>query len=87
MTRTIDPRVSDHALLRYLERVYGLDLNSLRREILTDPVRTAIKAGASAVFIAGCKAPVENGTIKTILPKGAQGRMNDSARNARAGAT
>lgn len=84
MTR-IEPKVSDHALLRYLERVYKLDIDSLRREILNENVKTAIRAGASAVFIAGCKAPVENGVIKTILPKGAHGRTADSAKNARAG--
>ena len=32
------PRISDHALLRYLERRYGLDVEALAKEVLPDTV-------------------------------------------------
>lgn len=43
------PTVSDHALLRYLERKYDFDSAAVRREILTPEVLSAIKAGASGI--------------------------------------
>lgn len=69
MTRTIVPRVSDHAMLRYFERVYELDIEALRAEILTPEIAGQIAAGAVTVTIRGHKAPVHDGCIATILPK------------------
>jgi len=69
MTRTIVPAVSDHAVLRYLQRVYELDFEALKREIMPPEIAAQIAAGAVTVNIRGHKAPVENGVIKTILPK------------------
>jgi hypothetical protein len=71
MTRTIVPSVSDHAVVRYLQRVYELDFDALKREIMTPEIAGQIAAGAITVTIRGHKAPVENGVIKTILPKDA----------------
>ena len=34
--------ISEHALLRYLERVKGINLDELREEILTDKVKSMI---------------------------------------------
>jgi hypothetical protein len=45
-------RVSDHAVLRYLERVGGFDIEALRRDI-RDRVYKAAASGASAVVIDG----------------------------------
>lgn len=44
--------VSDHAVLRYLERVAGFDIEALRREIGRKVDRAAV-AGASGVVIDG----------------------------------
>jgi hypothetical protein len=71
MTRTIVPQVSDHAVVRYLQRVYELDFEALKREILTPEIAGQIAAGAITVTVRGFKAPVENGVIKTILPRDA----------------
>lgn len=46
MTETRIPKVSEHALLRYLERFYELDLPKLRAEILTPEVCGQIAADA-----------------------------------------
>ncbi|PZO05441.1 MAG: hypothetical protein DCF29_08035 [Alphaproteobacteria bacterium] len=47
MSRT--PYVSDHALLRWMERYLEMDLEAIRASILTDDRRAAIEAGASAI--------------------------------------
>ncbi|WP_370178452.1 hypothetical protein [Alteriqipengyuania sp.] len=51
------PVVSDHALVRYLERKYGFDSEAVRKEMLTPEVEAALRAGA-----AGCKS--HGGTFK-----------------------
>ena len=38
-----EPVVSEHALLRYMERVQGMDIEKTKREILTDERIQAIK--------------------------------------------
>jgi hypothetical protein len=43
------PRVSDHALLRYLERAGGFDVEGLRQEI-AKACADAAKAGAVSVY-------------------------------------
>lgn len=62
-----EPRVSDHALLRYLERVHGADVEKARRAVMTDAVRDAILAGASGVTVDGVKFIVKNLTIVTAV--------------------
>ncbi|WP_333896253.1 hypothetical protein [Brevundimonas aurantiaca] len=47
MSRT--PYVSDHALVRWMERYLEMDLEAIRASILTADRRDAIKAGASAI--------------------------------------
>jgi hypothetical protein len=53
------PTISDHALLRYIERICGVDIEAMKAELLTNAVVMAIKAGASAV-----KSPVGTMVIK-----------------------
>lgn len=64
----IQPRLSDHALLRYLERVKGVDVKAVRQEIMSRSVIEAIQGGATAVIINGRKMPVSSaGVIITVL--------------------
>lgn len=65
----LSPRVSDHALFRYLQRKYAVDFDGLREEILTEKVKAAIKAGASAITVDGYKYIITEGCITTILGK------------------
>lgn len=53
------PTISDHALLRYIERICGVDIEAMKAELLTDAVVLAIKNGATAV-----KSPVGTMVIK-----------------------
>jgi hypothetical protein len=64
------PGISDHALLRFIERILGIDVDALRGRILTQGVVAAIKAGASAVEVEGVKFVVKRGVIVTTLAPG-----------------
>lgn len=63
----IEPRISDHALLRYLERVMDVDISSLKLKLLTADVKDAIRAGASAVVVEGVRFKVQDNTIVTVM--------------------
>lgn len=54
------PVVTEHALLRYLERVKGLDLEALRQEILTEGMAQQIQALRSGRF------PLQNGIALVV---------------------
>jgi hypothetical protein len=67
------PVVTEHAMLRYLERVRGLDLQALQDEILNDSRLAAINT------LQSCRLPlgdgnlllVENRTVKSVIPDAA----------------
>lgn len=81
--------VTDHALVRFLERVGGFDLEQLRREI-AERVEPAATAGASTVTIDGFAYRIgqnnETGpVVVTVLPVGLYRKMRPSeVRKARA---
>ena len=56
--------VTDHALLRYLERVKGVDVDAVRNE-LGHVVDKAIEAGAGATIIDGVRYVLNDKTIVT----------------------
>lgn len=62
-----EPRCSDHALMRYAERVIGFDLDALRKEIMTENVVSALKAGATAVTVNGVKFVAKDCTLVTVI--------------------
>lgn len=59
--------VSDHALIRYLERKYGFNFQQYRDEILTPDRVSAIQAGAQTITANGIKMKVDKNTIVTVL--------------------
>lgn len=59
--------VSDHALVRWLERVYGIDVDAVREHILTDEIKMAIQLGASKVKADGVQYVLGDGKIITIV--------------------
>lgn len=66
------PRVTDHVVLRYLERVQGLDVESIRKRI-ADACAPAVAAGASSARLDGFFFKFGGGdTVITVLPAGAQ---------------
>lgn len=61
-----EPKVSDHALMRLLERRYNLDLEEVRQGMLCKKVRDAMKAGATSITINDIKFVIDPKT-KTII--------------------
>jgi hypothetical protein len=62
-----DVRITDHALLRYVERVFGIDIDAVRREILTDGVAKGIELGASTITVNGIQFRVKDRSIVTVI--------------------
>ncbi|MGD9862553.1 MAG: hypothetical protein AB7S99_05005 [Pseudodonghicola sp.] len=61
-------RVTDHAVLRYLERVEGMDIERIRREI-GRKVDLAVELGASAAIVDGMAYQLSPcGTVTTVMP-------------------
>jgi len=60
--------VTEHAILRYLERGLGMDMKQVRDHILTEGVRTLAESGGSGQvpIDRGCKAVVKNRTVVSI---------------------
>lgn len=63
------PRVSDHALLRFIERVMGIDVDAIRDRILSDNIVSAIKAGATAVTVDSVRMVVKDNVVVTVIEK------------------
>ncbi len=61
------PKLSDHAVLRFAERKYGLDVAKLKAEMLTPDVKAAIMMGAKKVRLDGIDFYVApDGTVQTV---------------------
>lgn len=66
-------RVTDHAVLRYLERAHGLDVAAVRRH-LAGKVETGARLGAVGVTIENVKLVLERGpadiaVVTALKPK------------------
>lgn len=61
------PTVSDHAIIRYLERIKNVDMDAIRAEILTPERASAIRAGACRININGFSFVVKGNVICTIM--------------------
>lgn len=63
------PIVTEHAVLRFLERGMGMDMEDIRNQILTDAVKGLIVSGLEGkVGISqGCTAIVRNGVVVSIV--------------------
>jgi hypothetical protein len=62
------PRVTDHAVLRYLERVRRVDIAGIRRHI-AELCAPAAQAGSIALHAEGHKFEMDRrGTVVTVAP-------------------
>lgn len=61
--------VSDHAVMRYLERVRGVDMDAARAEI-TGIVRAAVTIKASKFTHQGFTYLLEGRNVITVYPRG-----------------
>jgi CRISPR/Cas system-associated endonuclease Cas3-HD len=62
--------VTDHAIVRYMERVYGIDIERIRAELASPTAALADRIGAPFVILkSGHRAAVRDGCVQTVLPK------------------
>jgi hypothetical protein len=65
-----DPVVTEHAMLRYIERVLGIDLEELKAKILTPEVRGQMDLFGNGTFPGDdCRVVVKDRTVITVKPK------------------
>ena len=63
------PEVSDHAVVRYLERVDGVDIEKVRAHI-ADVCRVAVAAGALSLKSNGMQFIFRDRVVVTVKPNG-----------------
>lgn len=64
--------ISEHAIIRYLERVYGLDLEKIRQEILPPPIAIQAKTiGNGRYGVMGHTVLIKDNVAITVLTDGA----------------
>lgn len=62
--------ISDHAVLRYLERVKGVDVEAIRVEMMSPAVDTAVAIGCDTVKLGnGARLRLVGDVVQTVLPK------------------
>lgn len=59
--------ISDHALLRYLQRTNIIDIQQLKTSLLSEEVVNAIYNGANKLIYNGLEYVIKNGKIVTII--------------------
>ena len=60
--------ISEHAMLRYIERELNIDLNEIKERILTDRLINSIQTCGNGKYpIGNAKAVVKNNIIVTII--------------------
>lgn len=74
-------RVTDHAVLRYMERAMGLQVETVREHILETCVHAAA-FGAVAVKAEGLKFVIQDNVVVSVVPDRLPGKQ-DVARNIR----
>ena len=64
---TVEPVITEHALLRYIERVMGVDLAAIKEEMLGGRMREMITTLKTGSFPGGdYKLVVKNGVVITV---------------------
>ena len=58
--------ITDHAVIRYLERVCGVDIEAVRREIRAKASLIQDYPGATGILVDGFRYAVANGAVLTI---------------------
>lgn len=64
--------ISDHALVRYIERIHGVDVRSLKRQIskgLTERMPNPPDGEFSLKMGNGLKFVIVDRVVKTVIPK------------------
>ncbi|WP_293875533.1 MULTISPECIES: hypothetical protein [unclassified Sphingomonas] len=63
--------ISDHAVLRFIERVYGVDIEKVRAEMNTPALASAVEFGARCLIGRhGERLVIRDGIVVTVIAKG-----------------
>lgn len=62
--------VTDHAVIRWLERVEGIDMKAIRKKILNTDVQSALKMKASSYTSEDMIYKFRNGRVITVIARG-----------------
>ena len=65
--KRFNPAITDHAVLRYLDRIAGMDIDGLRARLLTDGLVSAMRAGASSYTADGMTFKLADNKVITIV--------------------
>lgn len=66
--------ITDHALMRYMQRVHNVDVEAYREEMHSPELETAVKSGARRVQIDGFSFKCKEGKIVTTWNRNHDGR-------------
>lgn len=69
--------ISDHAVVRYMERKYGADFDIVRQEMYCPDLQTAIAQGARSFTRDGVKFILYDKKVVTVVPGGDNGTTKD----------
>lgn len=61
------PNITMHALLRYIERVEGVDVDAIKAKMTTQGLRRAIAMGAGSVKVGGYRFIIQGRKVVTVL--------------------
>lgn len=81
-----EPMITDHAMVRFLERHYDFDFDTMKKSLLTDTLKMACRMGAQSVKAHGGRWTIRGGVVTTFLkgprtsPKGAGPRVSKAQR-------
>lgn len=75
------PSVPDHAVIRYLERAKGVDIDAVRRHIAS-LVQRGVKANGDAVVVEGVKFVLRGNVVVTVLDRRWPAAKREDARDA-----
>ena len=64
---SLRPRISDHAVIRYLERKCGYSFEEVRQKLMTEAVMAAIVSGAKTVKHDNMKLVISDKCVVTIV--------------------
>ena len=59
--------ITSHAIIRYLERHYGMDIETIKKEMLPDSSRSAVLAGSKKYHVGNLEFRVENFCVITCM--------------------
>lgn len=62
-----EPRITDHARIRYLERVHGFDFEEQRALLLDDDAKAAIRMGVKKIKRKDYTLVVNGNSVVTVL--------------------